>query len=181
MRVRVRTAAMLALAIIAIAGVLGAACNDDGSGDETTAEEYFQRLDELNQRADEEISRLDDELGDAFDSESFTDDVRDALVRAYEELRDAFEDLLDDLRDTDPPEELDDEHDEAVEAFESVRDRFDEFIDGIQDADSVEDLGEAFGGGDPTDALVDACERLQEFADDHDIEVDLRCTAGSTP
>jgi tetratricopeptide (TPR) repeat protein len=154
-----------------LAGIAAGACNDDGS-EPASAEDYFDKLDEVDRRFEEASDALDRR------SEELEDDDVDGARDLFEDLIALIEEFVDDLQDLDPPEAASEAHEEAIENFRQAREDFSEALDEAGDADSVEEfVGAIFGSADSraAEAATEACLSLERIAAENDITLDLSC------
>jgi hypothetical protein len=150
------------------------ACTGDGGA--MSLDEYLTELDNIGADAEQRTNSIEDpDIGE----DASLDEQKDALTDYFGAFRDITADVSDDLDALDPPDEAADEHDRFVASYEDLLDAIDEYEQSLEDAESLEDLSaaaNATGVGDEASAdLDDACNDLQQLADDNSIDVDLEC------
>ncbi len=165
---------LLVSAIIAVGLALAsAACSDDG-GNALTLGDYFAELEEIEQRFDERDRAIEERLNQIPTDGEFTDDSRANLKDAFEDGIAILREFQEDLEAVNPPAEAADLHNEAIETYGDLITEFDELTVRLDSADSFEDAVSDFSG-DTITALEESCTDLEQFASDHDIDVDLDC------
>ncbi len=160
--VRIGIAFAAGLALIAGATACG------GSDGESSLENYLQ-----------DVEKLSDDLGK--DGSAIEDDIDfedpDSIRDGFGKFRDAADDFVRKIDGWDPPAEAQDAHEAVVDAGRETVSAIEEFIDDLEGVDSAEELASLSdaGLGEASERFVAACVRLQEVADDNEIDVALQC------
>lgn len=150
---------------------------------ELAVEEYFEQVQSLFE-AYREVG--EGPLGDRFESIGwpFDDDETEAFASAVlHDMEPVFEKLADELDDVHPPEEVRVVHESTVVAARKVADTFSDLLGRLDLVASPTEFSilatnEMFGdtgNGLAVEQFVGRCSELQEFADERDFVVDLRC------
>lgn len=167
---------LLTAAIAALTAILAVACTGDSKTDTLTLEQYFGELERIGDDAQAAIDEV--EFPDVAANASF-EESRDALAQFFGASADIAGDAVDDIRGLDPPGEVEDEHDRYVDALESIPSISDDLQQRIHEAQSEDEYAEIVGTDDPFeevgDEITEACDALQQIAEDNSIEVDLQC------
>lgn len=156
-------------ALVALALAL-AACS--GS---LTPQEYFTQLEEIQQSSNEASQKA---LEDISTPPATPEEARDLYLSLLNQMTEIADEAIADIEALSPPSDLQDRHDafvaaliELAEVYGSVRDQLE--ADGADAEQILQDADQA--GTEANQAAMDACEGLQNFADDNDIDVDLEC------
>jgi hypothetical protein len=172
---QVRAAAMLIAT-----GVLIGACSSDS--DPLTLNEYFAEFETIDAGADSEVEALYVDFPE--DEEAFADE---ANLEVFKDLVVGFprilNDLVDGVKDLDPPSEVEDAHDALIDAGEAVIVALDEGVDVIADAETMADVETIMGQLEPTidgaqDVFDAACLTVVDIAIANDIHVSVTCEDG---
>ena len=167
---RVMTAVLISVLVVTV-GSVAAACGDNG--DELTLEEYFSQ-----------VETYMDDLAERVSIEAFTQPDIDAPLEEQREIFSGFWTtfseqvggvFLDDLDALDPPSEAQDAHNELLQAAKDFAANAADVVEALGNATSEEEFDEAFALLDRGGDLGLGCEKLQEVADDNDIQVTLNC------
>jgi hypothetical protein len=162
------------LTLTALTTVLGLAafgswaCNDDG--DELTLQEYFDRIDQI----DNDGTVKTDAVFEGVDENSDAAAVREAFTR----FPDVIDEILGELEDVDPPDEVKQAHEALEEKLRAVSTTARDSLDEINGAQSMDELGAVLAGEGfvaANEAFTAACLDLQQLADDNSIAVVLDC------
>jgi hypothetical protein len=173
---------VLAGLVVAAVTVVAAACGgDDGNnGDPQSLEDYLRDYDRLGQEFSDRAGEISDDLNESEalnDAEASVDDLVEAFRRFMEDFRELVDEGIDRFGDLDPPPDAEDAHEDQLDDVREARDRVEEFLDDLAAVDTEEELGEfaeRFASG--LDELQsDGCQRLQDLADDANIDIDLEC------
>jgi hypothetical protein len=171
---QVRAAAMLIAT-----GVLIGACSSDS--DTLTLNEYFAEFETIDADADSQVEALYADFPE--DEEAFTE----ANLEVFKDLVVGFPrilgDLVDGVKDLDPPSEVEDAHDALIDAGEALIVAFDEGVDVIDDAETMADVETIMGQLEPTidgaqDVFDAACLTVVDIAIANDIHVSVTCEDG---
>ena len=167
---------LLLIAATTLAAVIAAGCTDDSKTDTLTLEQYFAELERIGDDAEAAVDDI--EFPDVAADASF-EESRDALAQFFGASADIAEDAVDDIRGLNPPEDVEDEHDRYVGALENIPSISSDLEERIRDAETEDEYAEIVGTDDPFeevgDEITNACEALQQIAEDNEIEVDLQC------
>jgi len=154
--------------LLALVAALLAACGGD---DALSAEEYFQKMDEIDKETDRRV------VEEVFASEDPTvGEGADPFVRLARDVADQADELK-------PPDDVKDAHEEIVA---SVRDFADKLDAAAKDADQEAPLSEPFENSDTGVAAAEArlnaafC-ALQDLADAKNIDADVGCDEQEDP
>jgi len=150
---------------------VGCGSDDDSS----TADEYLLELQSAFDRADVRFQPLTETINQDFGSESEEITAWREFFAADLEI---LNDLLDEIRNLNPPGELEDEHQQLVEGGDELVQAISETRDDIGDVTSkaeLEELLESPALDERTNRFDSACIQLQQAADSRGIEVDLDC------
>lgn len=149
-------------------------CN--GSARELSLEGYFERLVSLNGRVEERGDQLEAQLSVGLENASNEEAI--SLYRDFfEQSVPLTRDLLDDLRDLDPPPGIREAHERFVVAFE-------ELTKGYEDAATqLENVQTRVGAEEMMVQVIlpaalageEACLDLEDIAHENGIDVDLEC------
>lgn len=173
---RMIMALALGAAIFGIASCGGDDGNDSSGSGQLTLAEYFAAYQDLTQGAEEQFDSIAPDIDGAGAS---LDEQKSSLVTFLEDLRDIAHDLLAELDDLDPPDEVQTLHEDSLAAGDDLVEGIDSVIAEVEDFGSLTDIldfdfnATAFtSAGERLDEL---CAELQKLADDEGIDVDLSC------
>jgi hypothetical protein len=164
------------LAFAAIAGTL-AAC---GGGDDDCCddiESYFERIDEIDDKRRDDFVEFNRQIDVTFaGSSGLTDENRPALIAAFTRGEEILQEIVVLLQDILPPAEVEELHEEMIEGHREFRQSFATFKTRIPNIQTDEDITNAVAGY-ATAGLRSrlACQELQKYADENDIDVTLDC------
>ena len=176
--------AATAFALLLLSGA-AAACGGGGGGNATgtpqgtpgsslTAQEYFQRVAELNDRVSAELDTLNNQIATALP----TDQALEALRASIEQYASIYQELRDGLQQLSPPVEVQAAHQEAIDALTAFIDYSHEMSAKAQDAQDVVDIAAIIDSAQTRTVngrLTDACEVLRQAAATAGIAIELAC------
>ena len=160
--------------------LLVGACGGGSGADSLSLNEYFQRLQVLSDEAAESASELDN-VSCPSTAESEQDLAAgnfDAIAVAFDQGLDVFRDLLNGVRDLNPPNEAQGPHDILVGALDDFIGGNENLVGRIRDARTEAEFSAILENA-PAEAeeaaIGRACGDLQRVATDNNINVDLDC------
>jgi hypothetical protein len=174
----------LLIALTPLVAVALAACggNDDCCDD---IESYFERVDDIDNESRRRFEQLNNDITAAFpggDEASLNDQTRGTITAAFARGEQILSDVVNDLEDITPPEEVAEAHFEAVEGYNEFRQSYAILRSRLPNILTIEDLIAALEGqGDAGQRANAACDALQKIADDNSIEVTLDCGVETQP
>lgn len=157
---------------IAVTATFATAC---GGG--LSLEDYFSQMEDLQSQYDQQNQLLQQQveadLKDAGSNEAALGLFKDYLEKSLT----AVNDELARIEAIDPPDEAEQAHQRLIDAGKDIRDALADVVQRFDEFQSVDEIGQLF-----TTQLApvgqrgdDACNALQDVADEHDIAVDLGC------
>jgi hypothetical protein len=158
-------------------GVLIGSCSS--GSDPLTLDEYFAEVEAVDADADSQFEALFADF--PWDEDAFADE---ANLEVFKDVVVGFPrivgDLVDGVKDLDPPSEVEDAHDALIDAGEALIVAFDEGVDVINDAETMADVETAMGQLEPTidgaqDVFDAACLTVVDIAIANDIHVSVTC------
>ena len=174
-----------------LCGAAAVACGGGGGGNATgtppsggtpqgtpgtalTAQEYFQRVAELNDRVSAELDTLNNQIATALP----TDQALEALRASIEQYASIYQELRDGLQQLSPPVEVQAAHQEAIDALTAFIDYSHEMSAKAQDAQDVVDIAAIIDSAQTRTVngrLTDACEALRQAAATASVTIELAC------
>lgn len=164
-------------ALLLVTAVLTGACGSDS--DPLTLEEYFAEFEAIDAEVDAQFEALFADFPDGEDA--FADE---ANLEFFKELTVDFPriagDLVDRLKDLDPPSEVAAAHDELIDAGDALVAAFEEGAEQLAEAESMAEWEALSNEIDPTvsvpEAAFDAaCLTVLDIARANDIHADVTC------
>jgi hypothetical protein len=173
---KLRLVGTLAIAVLLPAiALVGVGCGD---GEGLTLEEYFQEVVSIRDDAQDRLATLMDELTADVAPDASEEEVMQVTIDMMSQGMPITAELVDKLKDLDPPAAVEDAHSELVEAGDDSVEALEDFVEQAADAESMSEVNELLGGEvmAAAEARADeACVVLQGIADDNGIDVDLEC------
>ena len=154
-------------------GSLASACGDNG--DELTLEDYLMRVEVLIDDVAERRANSQDPFVEADESAESVEERGETQANFFADFGESVGDFSDDLAALHPPKEAQAAHIALVEASRAFAENAAEVVARFKNATSEADIEDAFSllddGGDPEEA----CNGLQDIADEYEILVTLNC------
>jgi hypothetical protein len=157
------------------AALLAITANACGGG--LSLEDYFAKMDDLSSSYDQQNQDLQQQV-EADLAKAGSNEEALALFKDYlEKSLAAVNDQLSKIEAIDPPDEAEEAHRGLIEAGKGIRDALAGVVNRFDEFQNVEEIGQVF----TTDLAAvgqrgdEACNALQDVADEHDIAVDLGC------
>lgn len=163
------TGLLPAAALVALAGLLGAACGNGGGGD-SPLEAYFRRVTDVDQAFQTTSEQIDVAMSGSQD----LDEVRGLMGDTVT----AFDEFIAGLEELDAPAEVQDPHGAAVAGLQAFRDALSAGVDETASATTVDEAFAAFDDLDysGSEQAQAACQELEQIAADNGITVSLYCS-----
>ena len=173
MKLRLLPLALIAALLLAF-GAFAAGC---GGEDSLTLEEYFQQLETLAATAEERGAEFEDAVNAEMDAAASEEDVLAVFEDALRNAQPIFTTFVDGLNDLNPPAAVEELHNEFVDASAELAASLEEVLNEFGDQDFAADLNlfEESSLSQAGDRFDKTCAALQDIADMHEIDVDLKC------
>lgn len=173
---------LMLLSIVALAAIFGASCADDAAAPrDLTLREYFTEVGTIFENASQTTEQLNQELNDSLASAKTFEEQMEALQEFVSGASDVFEESISKMESLSPPAEAERPHNDFTEATSDVLSAAAKLNEGLAKAedegDATRELEEFESTiAEPLFTTDEACGDLQDIADDHSIDADLRCT-----
>lgn len=172
--------AVLVLSLGVSTNACGGDEEDNANGGALTLEEYFEKAAELKAESEERADAAEASADEDLAAVESVDDAVEVFGNLIDEFVDAAQETYQDLDALDPPSEVEDLHNELVAIFRLGADTLEDFaaeLDediGLVELKKIgEDIEAEFTSLSTQSEVV--CLRLQDIADDNDIDFDLEC------
>jgi hypothetical protein len=174
---------LFALIALAMTALLVASCDDsdDSGADELTLEQYFAEVETIFETSSETTEQLNTDLDDSLSEATTFEEQLAALETFVAGASDLYLDSIAAMEDLPPPVETEQPHNDFIEATTDIANATGGLSDGLSDAEDNADVTRLLDEfeseiAESLFAVDQACEDLQDTADDNAIEADLRCT-----
>lgn len=171
------------LVALALMTLLAAGCSDDGDGDaeELTLEEYFAQVESAFETSSNTTEQLNTDLDNSLSEAATFEEQLTALQAFVDGASDLYQDSITAMEGLPPPVEAEQPHNDFIEATTDIANATGALSDGLEDAEDNADVTELLDEfeseiAESLFAVDQACEDLQDLADDNSIDADLRCT-----
>ena len=160
-------------------GAITIACNGSGGSDAPlTLAGYFQRLQRLDHQAQERNDALAEELDAALERAESEEEQFQAARAGFLQGALSIDEFITDLEDLAMPEEVRDAHDRVIAAGEALLASFQGLAQELDRTDTADVLERLLGDRDLNEIAEryeEACEALEDAADENGIDIDLNC------
>jgi hypothetical protein len=173
---------LLLISTLALLALLGASCADDASAPgDLTLQEYFTEVEAIFENASETTEQLNQELNDSLSSAKTFEEQVEALQEFVSGASGVFDESISQMESLSPPVEVEQPHNDFTEATSDVLSAATDLNEGLANSEDESDAAgylEEFESSiaEPLFTIDEACDDLQNVADDNSIDANLTCT-----